>query len=94
MAILGKKIILCDLGSDAPSLTVSRASPNPTASVRVLLGVNDRDSDDSADGAPLITAQLTPSQAINLARNLLEAAGCNVDNRDSDGALVCTFHKL
>lgn len=89
MSIMGKKTIVCDFGSDAPSLTVGRASPNPTASVRVLLGVNDQDADDSAYGEPLITAQLTPDQAINLARALLVAAGIDVGR-----ANICGWNNL
>lgn len=66
-----QKIVVCLPDSDVKSLTVA-AERKAGA---VLLGVNDQDSDDSADGQPLITAQLLPSQAIRLARALLAAAG-------------------
>jgi hypothetical protein len=69
MATLGKKIIVGHPTSDVPSLTVEKEGAT------VAIGVNDVDSDDSADGRPLITARLFPSQAIKLARALLEAAG-------------------
>jgi hypothetical protein len=71
------KSIECDFGSDVKNLTVSRASPNPTASVRVLLRVIESDANPNieADAVPLITAQLLPSQAIRLARALLNTVG-------------------
>jgi hypothetical protein len=70
MAILGKKIIPFIVTSDVTSVTLETRDQGI-----VVLGVNDKDSDDSADGAPLITARLLPSQAIKLARALLEVAG-------------------
>ena len=71
MALRGKKIIECTANSDVKSLVVGGGNPDGL----VLLNVNDEDSDDSSDGAPLIVALLLPSQAVKLARALLHAAG-------------------
>jgi hypothetical protein len=44
----------------------------------VSLSVNDADSDDSADGSPLIVGFLSKDVAVEVARALLVAAGYDV----------------
>jgi hypothetical protein len=80
MAQRGRVIVLGP-GSDVVSLTVASVING-----QVALGVNDADSDDSADGRPLIVGNMNRVQAATVARAILEAAGCTVADFGDDGA--------
>jgi hypothetical protein len=68
----GLSLIECKASSDVHYLVVGGGAGTGDPAV-VKLGVADRDSIE--DGVPLIVAHMLPSQAIRLARALLDHAG-------------------
>ena len=87
----GKNLVECKASSDVAYFVVD---PTHVAQGVVQVEVMDEDSCNSADASPLITAQLLPSQAIKLARALLNAAGLKGITGPAAGGYGYTVYKF
>lgn len=87
MLVHDKKVIALGSMGDVPSVVVHRGMGGV-----VVLSINDADADDSADATPLVTGIASRSQAIALARAILDAAGVK-GTPMAQGATSYTFEK-